>query len=103
MLAASFLVLTIGQLKQPFALTTLDSNARVSTHPSEFFRSPVEEVASQADLSASTGAISDSTAPIEIGNDLADQNPLFDFEETDGPAKQVFHRRILPASPDDDN
>lgn len=102
MLAASVLLLTIGQLEQPFTLLALDSSARVSTRASDFLRGPVEEVASQADLGSTNATISDSAVPIELENELAHQIPSFEFEETDRPAKQVFHRRILPPSPNDD-
>jgi hypothetical protein len=102
MLAASFLLLTIGQLKQPFALVALDSTVRVSTPSRDFLRGPVEEVASQADVGAASTSVADWVAPIEIENDLAEETALFEFEEMDRPAWQAFHRRILPPSPNDD-
>jgi len=102
MLAASVLFLTIGQLKQPFALVALDSTARVSMRSPDFFRGTVEEVAPQADIGSTSVAIADSVAPIEIGNSLAVQTASSEFEEMGQPARQVFHRRILPPSPNDD-
>jgi hypothetical protein len=102
MLAASFLLLTIGQLKQPFALVALDSAARLSTRSVDSFRGPVEEVSSQADLGSSSAATTASVVPIEIGSDLTEQTASFEFDQMDQPARQVFHRRILPPSPNDD-
>ncbi len=102
MLAASFLILTIGQLEQPIALIALASTASVSNRSPDFFRGPVEEVASQADLDWTNAARGESVAPIEIGNDLAEQTIAVEFAEMDQPARQVFHRRILPPSPNDD-
>jgi hypothetical protein len=100
-LAASVLVLTIGQLKQPFAMVALDSTARVSTRSADVVRGPVEEVASQTDVDSSSAATA-SIVPIEIRNDLAQQTASFEFDEGDRPLRQVFHRRILPPSPSDD-
>jgi hypothetical protein len=102
MLVASFLVLTIGQLEQPFALVALGSTARVSTRAPDSVRGPVEEVASQADLGAASTALTETVAPIEIENDLAEESPFFVFDEMNRPSWQVFHRRILPPSPNDD-
>ncbi len=102
MLAASLLLVTIGQLKQPFALVVLDWTARVTTRSADFFRGPVEEVASQTDIGATSAAIADFVAPVEIRNDLAEQTSSFEFAEIDHPAREVFHRRILPPSPNDD-
>jgi hypothetical protein len=102
MLAASVLLLTIGQLKQPFAVAALDWTARVSTRSPDFFRGTVEEVASQADFGSTSAASTDSVAPIEIRNDLPEQTASSEFEEMDQPPREVFHRRILPPSPNDD-
>jgi hypothetical protein len=102
MLAASILLVTTGRLKQPVALGVLESSARVSTRSLVFFGGTVEEVASQTDVGSSSAAVADSVAPIEINTDLAEQAAYVEYEETDRPSSQVFHRRILPPSPDDD-
>jgi hypothetical protein len=99
--AAFFVLLTVVQLKEPLAMMALDVNAQLTARAPDVLRATVEEVATRTDVQSSSATAIRSPLPSNIEQELTVQNPSLEFARTVRPVKSVFHRRLLPPSPDD--